>query len=103
MPLPLLAASTFDSLPALAVALLLAGTATAPTMVTAMTLLQQRAPEDRLNESMSLAVTGLLTGIACGSATAGWTADHTSPTTAFWLPVAAATTALLAGARNPTP
>ncbi|MCX4811440.1 MFS transporter [Streptomyces sp. NBC_01239] len=103
MSLPLLAASALDSLPALATALLLAGTATAPTMITAMTLLQHRAPEGRLNESMSLAVTGLLTGIACGSATAGWTTDHTSPTTAFWIPIAAAATALLTGARRPTP
>ncbi|MFI6404180.1 MFS transporter [Streptomyces sp. NPDC050548] len=97
MTLPLLAASTLDSLPALAAALLLAGMATAPTMVTAMTLLQHRTPEGRLNEGMSLAVTGLLMGIACGSAAAGWTTDHTSPTTAFWLPVASATSALLLG------
>nr|WSY54507.1 MFS transporter [Streptomyces sp. NBC_00886] len=80
MTLPLLATRTFDSLPALAVALLVAGMATAPTMVTAMTLLQHRTPEGRVNEGMSLAVTGLLTGIACGSAAGGWGADHASPT-----------------------
>ncbi|UXX93625.1 MFS transporter [Streptomyces sp. AD2-2] len=102
MSLPLLAASAFDSLPALAVALLVAGTATAPTMVTAMTLVQHRTPDGRLNEGMSLTVTALLTGIACGSATAGWTTDHTSPTTAFWLPVAAATSALLIGVQGRT-
>ncbi|MEV0487525.1 MFS transporter [Streptomyces sp. NPDC050508] len=95
MSLPLLAARTFGSLPALAVALLLAGMATAPTMVTAMTLIQHRTPEGRLNEGMSLAVTGLLMGIACGSALGGWTADHTSPTAGFAIPIAAATTALL--------
>jgi len=102
MSLPLLAARTSDSLPALGAALLLAGMATAPTMVTAMTLLQHRTPEDRLNEGMSLAVTGLLLGIACGSAAGGWTADHASPTSAFWLPVASATTALLIGAHGRT-
>ncbi|MET7488402.1 MFS transporter [Streptomyces sp. NPDC005538] len=90
MTLPLLAAVTLGSLPALAAALLLAGMATAPTMVTAMTLLQHRTPEGRLNEGMSLAVTGLLLGIACGSAAGGWTADHTSPTTGFAVPLAAA-------------
>ncbi|WP_416962247.1 MFS transporter, partial [Streptomyces sp. Agncl-13] len=95
MTLPLLAARTFDSLPALAVALLVAGMATAPTMVTAMTLLQHRTPEGRLNEGMSLAVTGLLIGIACGSATGGWAVEHASPTAGFLVPVAAATTALL--------
>ena len=102
MSLPLLAARTFGSLTALAAALLLAGMATAPTMVTAMTLVQQRTPEGRLNEGMSLAVTGLLTGIACGSAAAGWTTDHASPTAAFWLPVAAATSALLMGVQGRT-
>ncbi|MGW3309010.1 MFS transporter [Streptomyces sp. NPDC001073] len=97
MTMPLLAAATLDSLPALAAALLMAGMATAPTMITAMTSLQHRAPEDRLNEAMSLAVTALLLGIACGSTAAGWTTDQASSTTALWIPVAAATSALLIG------
>ncbi|MET8767986.1 MFS transporter [Streptomyces sp. NPDC004658] len=91
--LPWLAAAT-RSLPALAGALLVAGMATAPTMVTAMTLVQRRTPAERLNEGMSLMVTGLLTGIACGSATGGWAAEHLSPTTAYAVPVAAAVLAL---------
>lgn len=72
MCLPLVAA-TFGGggLVVLGLALLLAGMATAPTMVTAMTLLQRRTPEGRLNEGMTLAVTGLLGGIACGSALGG--------------------------------
>ncbi|MEV5381967.1 MFS transporter [Streptomyces sp. NPDC052721] len=93
MTLPWLAATT-RSLPALAGTLLVAGMATAPTMVTAMTLVQRRTPADRLNEGMSLMVTGLLTGIACGSATGGWAAEHLSPTTAYATPVAAAALAL---------
>jgi predicted MFS family arabinose efflux permease len=93
MPLPLLATRTLNSLPALAVALLLAGMATAPTMITAMTLLQHRTPEGRLNEGMSLAVTGLLLGIACGSATGGWVVEHASPTAGFAVPMAAGATA----------
>ncbi|MEV5171897.1 MFS transporter [Streptomyces flaveolus] len=93
MTLPWLAAAT-RSLPVLAAALLVAGMATAPTMVTAMTLVQRRTPADRLNEGMSLMVTGLLTGIACGSATGGWAAEHLSPTTAYAAPLAAATLAL---------
>ncbi|MCF3129797.1 MFS transporter [Streptomyces olivochromogenes] len=90
MSLPLLAARTVGSLWALAAALLVAGMATAPTMVTAMTLVQRRTPQDRLNEGMSLVVTGLLVGIACGSALGGWTAEHASPATGFAVPVAAA-------------
>ncbi|MET7682753.1 MFS transporter [Streptomyces sp. NPDC005423] len=97
MSLPLLAARALDSLPALAAALLLAGTATAPTMVTALTLVQHRTPEGRLNEGMSLAVTGLLAGVACGSAAGGWTVQRLSPTAGFLVPVAAAAGALLIG------
>ncbi|WP_150136106.1 MFS transporter [Streptomyces hyaluromycini] len=95
MSLPLFAARAFDTLWALAPALLAAGMATAPTMVTAMTLVQDRAPADRLNEGMSLVVTALLTGIACGSALGGWAAEHLSPTAAYTAPVAAAGAALL--------
>jgi predicted MFS family arabinose efflux permease len=95
MSLPLLAARTTGSLAALAPALLLAGMATAPTMVTAMTLVQRRTPKGRLNEGMTLAVTALLGGVACGSATGGWAAEHLQPTTGFTVPAAAAGLALL--------
>ncbi|WP_237538945.1 MFS transporter [Streptomyces sp. SID486] len=96
MTLPWAAAGT-GSLVVLAGALLVAGMATAPTMVTAMTLVQRRTPADRLNEGMSLMVTGLLTGIACGSATGGWATEHLSPVAAFAVPAAAAALALLIG------
>ncbi|MFE7976422.1 MFS transporter [Streptomyces shenzhenensis] len=95
MSLPLLAAGASGSLWALAAALLVAGMATAPTMVTAMTLVQRQTPEGRLNEGMSLVVTGLLLGIACGSAGGGWAAQHASPTAGFAVPLAAAGGALL--------
>ncbi|MEV5728047.1 MFS transporter [Streptomyces pharetrae] len=95
LTLPLLAASLTGSLLALGGALLVAGMATAPTMVTGMALVQERTPEGRLNEGMTLAVTGLLGGIACGSALGGWTAEHLSATAGFGVPVAAAGAALL--------
>ncbi|MFF2399497.1 MFS transporter [Streptomyces goshikiensis] len=94
MTLPWAAASA-GSLPLLAGALLLAGMATAPTMVTAMSEVHALAPEGRLNESMTLAVTAILTGIAAGSATAGAAVDHLGTTTPYALP---ATAALLAAA-----
>jgi len=100
MTLPLLAASLTGSLVALAGALLIAGMATAPTMVTGMTLVQQRTPEGRLNEGMTLAVTGLLGGIACGSAAGGWAVEHGSPTAGYGVPVTAAATALLIAAAH---
>ncbi|MFE1249704.1 MFS transporter [Streptomyces sp. NPDC058735] len=94
LTLPLLAAALTGSLVLLAAALLVAGMATAPTMVTTMTLVQQRTPEGRLNEGMTLAVTGLLGGIACGSALGGWTVEHGSATAGFAVPVTAAVLAL---------
>jgi len=75
MLLPLPAAAT-GSPAALAVALLLAGMATAPTMVTGMGLVQALTPPGRLNEGMTLAVTALLGGIAAGSAGGGWAVEH---------------------------
>ncbi|WP_328440339.1 MFS transporter [Streptomyces sp. NBC_00444] len=95
MALPLLAAALTGSLLVLAGALLVAGMATAPTMVTNMTLIQRHTPGGRLNEGMTLAVTALLGGIACGSALGGWTTEHLSATAGFWIPVAAAAAALM--------
>ncbi|MEV5311752.1 MFS transporter [Streptomyces sp. NPDC052610] len=95
LTLPLLAATLTGSLPVLAGALLVAGMATAPTMVTGMALVQERTPEGRLNEGMTLAVTGLLGGIAGGSALGGWSVEHLSVTAGYAVPVAAAGTALL--------
>jgi MFS family permease len=94
LTLPLLAVALTGSLLVLAGALLIAGMATAPTMVTGMTLIQERTPEGRLNEGMTLAVTGLLGGIALGSALGGWTVEHASPAAGFAVPVAAAVAAL---------
>ncbi|MBT2529964.1 MFS transporter [Streptomyces sp. ISL-99] len=94
MSVPLLAAST-GSLAAVAGALLLAGAATAPTMVTGMTLLQRVVPQAQLNEGMTLAVTAILGGIAAGAATGGWLAEHTHPASGYAAPVAAAAVALL--------
>jgi len=59
-----------------------------------MTLVQHRTPEGRLNEGMTLAVTGLLGGTAAGSAAGGWVAEQVSATAACGVPVAAAASAL---------
>ncbi|MFA7761164.1 MFS transporter [Streptomyces sp. NRRL S-448] len=94
MTLPWLAASTGALLP-LACALLLAGMATAPTMVTAMSRVHALTPQGRLNEGMTLAVTAIFAGIALGAATGGTLVDHLGPTTAYALPAAAAVLALV--------
>ncbi|MEU1476015.1 MFS transporter [Streptomyces sp. NPDC005760] len=95
LTLPLLAASVTGSLLALAAALLVAGMATAPTMVTGMALVQRHTPPGRLNEGLTLAVTGLLGGIACGSAAGGWTVEHVSPVAGYGIPVTASAAALM--------
>ncbi|WP_430379435.1 MFS transporter [Streptomyces sp. B1-3] len=95
LTLPLLAAALTGSLLVLACALLVAGMATAPTMVTGMTLVQRHTPPGRLNEGMTLGVTGLLGGIACGSAAGGWAVEHVSPVAGYGVPVTAAAAALM--------
>ncbi|MEU3408711.1 MFS transporter [Streptomyces sp. NPDC006670] len=102
MALPWAAAATGSVLP-LAAALLSAGMATAPVMVTAMGLVQSRTPEGRLNEGMTLAVTAILAGIAAGSATAGLAVDRLGTGTAYLLPAAAAIAALIVGSATPRP
>ncbi|WP_279617238.1 MFS transporter [Streptomyces albus] len=84
------------SLPLLAVLLFVAGMATAPTMVTGMSLVQRLVPDGRLNEGMTTAYTGLLTGIAAGAAAGGQLADRWGAPGAYWAPVAAGGLALLA-------
>ncbi|MFI8298053.1 MFS transporter [Streptomyces nigra] len=98
--LPAVAAGT-GSLVFLAGALLLAGMATAPTMITNMALVQRRTPPSRLNEGMTLAVTALLGGIACGSAAGGFTTDRLSPSAGYAVPVVAAGVALVVAVLAP--
>nr|WP_239517806.1 MFS transporter [Streptomyces sp. ICC1] len=94
------AAAAAGSVPGLAAALLAAGTATAPVMVTAMSRVHAVTPPGRLNEGMTLAVTAIFAGIAVGSAAAGSAIDHLGTTAPYALPAAAALLAfLLAGTR----
>ncbi|MFD6414863.1 MFS transporter [Streptomyces sp. NPDC060194] len=102
MSLPFAAAAATASVWALAPALLLAGMATAPAMVTGMALVQLRVPAGRLNEGMTVVVTALLGGIAGGSAAGGWTTEHLGPTAAFAVPIAAAALATAAAWRMRT-
>ncbi|AXU14593.1 MFS transporter [Streptomyces clavuligerus] len=89
VPPPLVALGD-GPVPALAAALLAVGAATAPTMVTGLTLVQRLTPPARLNEGMTLAVTAVLIGIAAGSAAGGWTAEHLGPEYGYVLPALAA-------------
>ncbi|MFD3742235.1 MFS transporter [Streptomyces sp. NPDC058629] len=98
MSLPLLATTSTASLPVLALCLLLAGAATAPTMVTGMTLVQRATPAGRLNEGMTLSVTALLGGVAVGAATGGWLVEHAGTVSGYAAPMVAAALALAVAA-----
>ncbi|MEU6112185.1 MFS transporter [Streptomyces albidoflavus] len=102
LALPALAATT-GSAALLAPAVLCAGMATAPVMITAMTLVQHRTPPARLNEGLTLAVTAILTGIALGSALAGQAADHLTPGTGYTVALAAACAAIALATRLRAP
>lgn len=78
MGLPLLAGAS-GNVVALSAALFVAGSATAPTMVNGMALVQERVPAARLNEGMTLAVTGILAGIAAGATLGGTVAQRLGP------------------------
>ncbi|MFD9592185.1 MFS transporter [Kitasatospora sp. NPDC059973] len=93
--LPLAAGLGGAGLVLLGAALFVAGTGTAPTMVTGMTLVQELLPERQLNEGMAVAVSGIVVGISAGAALAGAVAEHTAPGTGYWLPAGAASLALL--------
>ncbi|MDH6111261.1 putative MFS family arabinose efflux permease [Kitasatospora sp. MAP12-15] len=95
MWLPLAAAGLGAGTVTLAAVLFVAGTGTAPTMVTGMTLLQQVLPADALNEGMAFAVSGIVTGISVGSATAGLAAQRYGPATGYAIATTAAALALL--------
>ncbi|MET9767936.1 MFS transporter [Streptomyces sp. NPDC006415] len=98
MSLPLLAAAGSAALPVLALCLLLAGAATAPTMVTGMTLVQQATRPEQLNEGMTLSVTALLGGVAAGAAAGGWLVEHAGTTSGYAAPMTAAALALVVAA-----
>ncbi|MFD0528906.1 MFS transporter [Kitasatospora arboriphila] len=101
------AAGFFGAGPAvLAAALFLAGSGTAPTMVSGMTLVQQLVPASRLNEAMAAAVSAILVGISAGSAIGGAIAQRLPAGAGYLVPAAAAATALLivvTGARRCAP
>ncbi|MEZ0094787.1 MFS transporter [Streptacidiphilus sp. EB129] len=83
------------SLPVLAGSLLVAGLATAPTLVTSMALVRECVPSGQLTEGFSWAVTGLLLGVSAGAAAGGWAVQHLGAGAGFRIPVAMGATALL--------
>jgi MFS family permease len=84
----------------LVLVMLVAGCATAPMLITAMSLSQHLVPRPLMTEGMAIAVTGILIGISLGAAVGGIAVDYLGAHAAYVVPVTAGLVAvLLAGAR----
>jgi predicted MFS family arabinose efflux permease len=73
----------------LAGVMLFAGMATAPTLITTMNLIERVVPKAQLNEGMTIVLTGLIIGIAAGSAVSGAVVDRVGPQAGYWVAVIA--------------
>ena len=69
--------------------MLVAGMATAPTLITTMNLIERIVPRSQINEGMTLVLTGLIIGIAAGSAVSGAVIDRVGPRHGYWVAVIA--------------
>ena len=78
----------------LAVVMLVAGSATAPMLITSLTLAQRLVPKALVTEGMAVAVTGILVGISLGSVVGGWAVEALGPQRAYLLPVLAGAVAV---------
>ena len=84
----------------LVVVMLVAGCATAPMLITAMSLSQHLVPRALMTEGMAIAVTGILIGISLGAALGGVAVDTLGAHAAYLVPVTAGlVAAALAAAR----
>jgi MFS family permease len=73
----------------LAAVMLVAGSATAPMLITSLSLAQRLVPAGLLTEGLAVAVTGILIGISAGSVVAGWAVETFGPQQAYLVPVVA--------------
>jgi MFS family permease len=72
-----------SSVPLMAAVLLVGGLAIAPTMIGAMTMVEQGVPSSRLTEGMAILHTGIVAGVAPGASIAGFVVDHSGASAAY--------------------
>lgn len=89
---PLLLANNLYVLAAL---LFIAGLCIAPTMVTAMALLERHVPRSQFTEGMTWTGTGLAVGLALGSAASGWVVDASGARSGYFVPCASGALAIV--------
>jgi hypothetical protein len=82
--------------------LFVGGMAIAPTMIAAMTMVEQGVPTSRLTEGMAVLHTGIVAGVAPGAGIAGFVIDHTSASTAYLVALAAGVGGALIAQTVPT-
>jgi MFS family permease len=83
------------NLPFLAVALFFSGLTIAPTMVTAMALIERLVPRAKLTEGITWTSTGMAVGVAVGASVAGRVIDAHGASAAFAVPAASALLAVV--------
>ncbi|HEY0645289.1 MAG TPA: MFS transporter [Nocardioides sp.] len=71
------------SVPLMAALLLIGGLATAPTLISTMTMVEQGVPPSRLTEGMAILHTGLVAGVAPGASIAGFVVDHSGSSAGY--------------------
>ena len=69
--------------------MLVAGMATAPTLITTMNLIERIVPKSQLNEGMTIVLTGIIIGVAAGSAVSGVVVDHIGAPHGYWVAILA--------------
>lgn len=84
------------SLPLMGLVLLVGGVSIAPTLVAALSLLEQSVPAARLTEGMSIMQTGLVAGVAPGATLSGIVVDGHGASAAYLVSVGAGLLAALA-------
>ncbi|MFJ8435593.1 MFS transporter [Kitasatospora sp. NPDC094019] len=100
VPLLLVAESVsgIGGLVAVGGALLIAGIAISPTLITAMALVERLVPAAKLTEGMTWTTTGLAIGVAVGSSVGGWTVDAAGAAAGYWVPLTAGVFGVLTAA-----
>jgi MFS family permease len=71
----------------LAVVMVVAGSATAPMLITSLSLAQRLVPPALVTEGIAVAITGILIGISAGSAVGGWAIEAWGAQGAYAVPV----------------
>jgi MFS family permease len=79
----------------LAVVMVIAGSATAPMLITGLSLAQRLVPPALVTEGLAVAITGILIGISAGSAVGGWAVEAWGAQAAYAVPVAAGAIAVV--------